>query len=195
MWSHKFDWNDLNIHRSLKTHPMIKLYVHMGYLTHERLIFLSLKNRSQGAPVTKVKWVKNKTTSNFLSQELWKTQMPTETGKPDEYLMSLDVPPNSKQRVETTKIENSNAPIIAMNFLDFVRIYHEHPYNMIDTLPEFMRYLQWLFFKHQIDSWKLYDRVDSIFEMHWLKTFCSSYDVTWGKIQDMCRSFGRSLHQ
>ena len=56
----------------------------------------------------------------------------------DEYLMSLGVPPNSKQRVETTKIEDFNAPIITMNFLDFVRIYHEHPYYMIDTLPEFM---------------------------------------------------------
>ena len=57
----------------------------------------------------------------------------------DEYLMSLDVPPNSKQRVEISKIQDSSKPIISMNFLDFVEIYHDLPYYMVDTLPEFMR--------------------------------------------------------
>ena len=59
----------------------------------------------------------------------------------DEYLMSLDVPPNSKQRVEISKIQDSSKPIISMNFLDFVEIYHDLPYCMVDTLPEFMRWI------------------------------------------------------
>ena len=57
----------------------------------------------------------------------------------DEYLMSLDVPPSSKQRVEITKIQDSSKPIISMNYLDFVEIYHDLSYYMVDTLPEFMR--------------------------------------------------------
>ena len=57
----------------------------------------------------------------------------------DDYLLNLNVPKESTQRVEINKVQDSSKPTISMHFHDFVEIYKDLPYYMVDTLPEFMR--------------------------------------------------------
>ena len=57
----------------------------------------------------------------------------------DDYLLKLDVPEANTQRIEINKIQDSTKPTLQMHFHDFVEIYKDLPYYMVDTLPEFMR--------------------------------------------------------
>ena len=57
----------------------------------------------------------------------------------DNYLLSLEVPENSFVQLETKKKENRSQATREMHFQDFLKIYNETEYYMVDDVPSYLR--------------------------------------------------------